>query len=441
MSREYLRHVMPMMAGQLLQMLTVTISNIFIGRMLGGEALAAASLLFPIQFFFMAFVIGVSTGASVLVGQAFGAGDEARMRAVTRSAVGIAMVAGIAVGGFGLCCARYLLQLIGTPVALESQALAYADVMFAGIVIQFVFTVYAALLRAVGDRHTPTLAYALSAVLTGLVTPVLIAGLLPRFGIAGSAIVVQVSMALALFWMIARVRREQGVLRAEREWLAIGRLDARLVGTVLRIGIPSGLQLVVMAIAEMVLLGLVNRHGSAATAAYGVVMQVLTYAQLPTMSIAITATILGAHAIGAGRPETLGGIAGRGMALNLMLTGLVVALTALFSGALVGLFVANDEIESLAGTMLRIALLGPVLLGMAGVLAGVMRASGEVMAPTLLTMSAIVAVELPAAWLLGAWLGLRGISMAYPVAFAAMLVLQAVYFRWVWRPQPLRPMG
>ena len=212
-------------------------------------------------------------------------------------------------------------------------------------------------------------------------------------------------------------------------WLLLG---------VLRSGMPTGVQMIVVSISSLVLLSLVNRYGSAATAAYGAVNQVVAYVQFPAVSIAITASILGAQAIGAGRQATLGAIARTGLVMNLLLTGTLVLMGYLFSRALMGVFITSPDVVDVAQTLLHISLWSMVVFGMASVLSGVMRASGSVLVPTGIAIACIALVEIPAALLLSQRFGLNGVWMAYPINFCAMLLLQTAYYRLVWRKKPIR---
>jgi len=201
----------------------------------------------------------------------------------------------------------------------------------------------------------------------------------------------------------------------------------------LRIGMPAGVQMIVVSLAEIVLLALVNGHGPDAVAAYGAVNQIVNYVQFPAMSIAITASILSAQAIGAGRAGRLGAITRTAMGLNLVITGALVLLGYALSARLLGLFITQAEVIALAQSLLHILLWSLLLYGWASVLGGVMRASGTVMVPMLIGVACIAFVELPVAYGLSGSLGLQGVWISYPVTFAAMLVLNAAYFQWVWR--------
>jgi Na+-driven multidrug efflux pump len=180
---------------------------------------------------------------------------------------------------------------------------------------------------------------------------------------------------------------------------------------------------------------MVNRFGSDATAAYGVGNQVLGYVQFPAMSISIAASILGAQAIGAGHPERLGSITRTGILINVGITGSLLLLGYVFAHHLIMLFTQSPEATAIAVRMLYIVLWSTLLFGCAAVLSGVMRSSGTVMLPTLLSIGAILLVEVPVAWIMSRRIGIDGVWMAYPAAFLAMLLLQIGCYRLVWRRQ------
>ena len=97
------------------------------------------------------------------------------------------------------------------------------------------------------------------------------------------------------------------------------RIDRTLLKSILRVGIPTGVQMIASSMAGLVVVSLVNGFGSSATAAYGAVNQINSFAQFPVISVAITASILGAQAIGAGRSERLGAITATAIRMNLVL--------------------------------------------------------------------------------------------------------------------------
>lgn len=303
----------------------------------------------------------------------------------------------------------------------------------------FVFLLMTAMIRGVGDTVTPLLALALSTAVGLILTPVLIRGAfgLPASGITSPAWAAAIANTLTLIVLAAYLLRKQHALAPDAALLHHLRLKGAVLGKILGIGLPSAIGMVVMAIAELVLLGLVNGFGSSATAAYGAVNQVMGYTQFTAMSISIAVSILGAQAIGGGDRARLDGIVRAGIAFNLVLTGGLVALIYLSPRAVLGIFITDGAVLDLAKELLYIALWSSVPFGLATVFSGAMRAAGVALTPMLLSIFAIVAIELPAAVILSRTIGLEGVWAAYPIVFCAMFVLQMGYYLLVWRKQAI----
>jgi len=438
--RIFLVFLAPMMLSNVLQSLSGTINNIYLGHMIGVEALAAATVFFPVMFFFIAFVIGLGMGASILVGQAFGRGDLDRVRAIAGGALALALLVGGAIAVLGGLFAGPLMRALGTPADIVIDAVAYSRLMLIGMPLLFVFILWTSILRGVGDTLTPLWTLVVSTIVGLVVTPALIVGWggLPAMGAASAAIASAVATVAAMSWLAFDLRRRDHVLAPNAALFRHVRLDPKVLGLVLRLGVPTGVQMVIMAIAELVLLGLANGYGSSATAAYGAVNQILAYVQFPAMSIGITASILGAQAIGAGRPERLGAITRTGLLLNLVITGAGVVVVYLLSRPIVAMFISDPELIILTRHLLHIVVWSMVVFGMAVVFSGVMRSSGTVLAPMALSILAILAVEVPVALFLSERIGIDGVWIAYPAAFTAMLVLQSSWYFFVWRKRTIR---
>lgn len=304
----------------------------------------------------------------------------------------------------------------------------------------FVFLLMTAMIRGVGDALTPLLALALSTAIGLILTPMLIRGSfgLPAAGITSPAWAAAIANALTLVALAAYLLRRKHALAPDAALLRHLRLNRVVLGQILGIGLPSAIGMVVMAIAELVLLGLVNGFGSNATAAYGAVNQVMGYTQFTAMSISIAVSILGAQAVGRGDRAGLDGIVRTGLAFNIVLTGGLVALIYLAPRAVLGIFITDDTVLELAKSLLNIALWSSVPFGLATVFSGAMRAAGVALTPMLLAVFAIMAIELPSAVILSRTIGLQGVWAAYPIVFCAMFLLQMGYYLLVWRKRTIR---
>lgn len=438
--RVFLVFLAPMMLANVLQSLSGTINNVFLGHMIGVRALAAATVFFPVMFFFIAFVMGLGAGSSVLIGQAYGRGDHERVRAIAGATIALSLVFGLVIAVFGGLFASELMHWLQTPSDIVDDATNYARIMMISMPAFFIFLLATSILRGVGDAVTPLWTLAFSTFIGLIVTPAFISGWfgLPQLGVASAAIASLISLILSLAWLAWYLLRRGHELAPTPALLSKVRLDPKVLGIVLRLGVPTGIQMVIMAVAELALLGLANGYGSHATAAYGAINQILAYVQFPAMSIGIAASILGAQAIGGGRAHQLGAITRTGLILNAIITGAGVLVVYLLSGPIVAMFITDPPVIELTQHLLHIVLWSTVVFGMAVVFSSMMRSSGTVLAPTAIAIFSILAVEVPVAMYLSGAIGIDGVWWAYPSTFCAMFVLQGSFYFLVWRKRSIR---
>jgi putative MATE family efflux protein len=438
--RTFLAFLLPMMLTNILQALFGTINNIYLGQMIGVDALAAVSVFFPVIYFLVAFVIGLSSGATVLVGQAFGAGEPDKVKSVVGTTLTVTLLLAAGIALFGGLFARELLVALATPSDILDAATSYARTMMMTMPLTFAFILTSSMLRGVGDTLTPLFALMISTLIGLVVTPALIRGWLglPQLGVASAAWASAISSLLTLIWLNLHLRRRRHALAFDAAFLRAMRPNSGILRIVLRLGIPAALGMVVMSLAELVLLGLVNGFGSNATAAYGAVNQVLSYTQFPALSIGIAVSIFGAQAIGRGDAGRVGAIVGTGLTMNVVLTGGLVVLAYLFSRTLMGFFITDPAVLELAQGLLHIVLWSSVLFGMSTVFSGAMRAGGTVWMPLLISALVITLVEIPSAIVLSRLIGLEGVWAAYPITFCTMFLLQMGYYLLVWRKQTVQ---
>jgi putative MATE family efflux protein len=427
--------LVPLMLSNALQSAQTTMAYIWIGRLISTQALGAVSAVFPIVFLLFSFVFGVSSGASVLVGQAFGANDHHKVKRVAGTVIAAALYLGIVVAVIGNLGSPTILGWLHTPPDIIGQADAYARVLFLTMPIFFVYFVYATILRGTGDSTTPFYALIVSAVLAIVITPLFIVGVfgLPKLGVAGAAVAGGVANATALGWLLYYLDRRDHLLKFDRETLEDMLIDWKILLAVVKIGVPTGLQVMMVSLAEIVIIGLVNNFGSSATAAYGAVNQIISYVQFPAISIGISASIFAAQCIGARRQDKLGSVIRSAVALNYVIGGIIIGLSYIFAWQILGWFITDSHTLGIAHGLLMIVLWSYLLFGNSAVLSGVMRGSGTVLWPTINGIFAIWGVELPAAIILMHYLGLKGVWLGYPIAYCVVLTLQFSYYKLVWK--------
>jgi putative MATE family efflux protein len=442
--RGMLVFLIPLMLSNALQSASATFNSIFLGQLIGVNALAAVSVFFPVVFFLISFFIGISNGSTILIGQAYGAKDMARVREVAGTTLCIAVLLGAVLGLGGAAFTAPILRLIGTPPNIFDLALAYARVIFIALPILFVYLGYTTFLRGVGDSQTPFYVLLFTTLLGLVLTPAFIRGWLglPQLGVASAAVASTLSTIAGLCGILAILHRRADPLALNGAMLRELRIRPAILTAVVRIGLPTGLQFVMISLAEIAVIGFVNHFGSTATAAYGAANQIASYVQFPALSIGIASSIFGAQSIGAKRADRLTHIVRTGVMLNYIISGGLIVLAYVLNDALLGAFVKDAQALRIAHELLFLTLWSYAIFGNTTVLSGVMRSSGTVVWPTLISIFSIWGVEVPVAYVLSQHtsLGLRGVWLAYPAGFIVGLLEQTTYYQLFWRKRKLAPL-
>ncbi len=432
--KAFLIFLLPLIATNILQSLSGTINTVFVGQMLGVNAIAAVAVFFPILF------CGLSAGSTVLIGQAWGGKNIEKVRCVVGSTLFMTLIGGSVIALFGVIFAEQILLALGTDPEVMHLSLPYVQWMLAGSPLIFIYIIYTSILRGVGDSTTPLFASALTIGVGLLVTPILIGGYFgfPKMGIISPAIATILGNLAVLLFLILYLKHKQHPLKLDWALLKHIRHQPQLSRMILRLGVPTGVQMVTTSLAGLVIVGLVNRYGAEATAAYGAVNQVLNYIQFPALSIAIAASVFGAQAIGAGKSDLLNKVTRTALGMNFLFTGGLVILAYLFSKYLMALFITDPQVVVLGQQLLFIVLWSILFFGASAIFASIMRSSGTVTVPMLINIFAILCIEVPAAYLFSRWWGLEGIWYAYALAFVSLCILQGLYYQLVWKKKTVQ---
>ncbi len=434
----------PILLGNVLQSLNGSVNSIWVGRFLGEAALGATANANSILFLLIGGVFGVSMAATILIAQYVGAGalHDAR-RVVGTSAAFFALVA-VTIALLGWLSAPHLLAAMRTPPESAGLARDYLRIIFVAVPCIYLYTIVMAVLRGAGDSKTPFKFLLLSVGLDIVLNPLFIfgAGPVPGLGIAGSALATLVANAVSLAALLLYLYRQRHPLWLHGADLKLIRLDATIVGTLLRKGLPMGLQLLVVSANMLALVSLVNRFGTDTTAAYGASWQLWNYLQMPAFALGAAVSSMAAQNVGAGRWDRVHRIAAAGVACHVAATGtMLLALLALDRNAL-GLFLPAGPALEIAAHINRTGAWSFLFFGVSMVLFGTVRSTGAVMPPLVILLIALWGVRLPLAIGLAPRLGADAIWWSFPVASSISALLAVGYYRFGgWRSARMLPVA
>lgn len=434
---------LPILGGNVLQSLNGSINAVWIGHLLGPDALAAIANANNILFLLLGAVFGVGMAATILVAQAIGRADLPGARRVIGTSATVFLGASVLVALAGLPLSGRVLAWMDTPAEALPHAEAYLQIIFLAVPFLYALAFLSAILRGAGDSRTPFLFLLLVVALDIVLVPLLLLGVgpLPAMGMAGAAAANLIANALGVVAMLAWLRHRDHRLWIHRNERALYRPAWTIVRALLAKGLPMGLQMVMLSAAMIAMISMVNRHGIVTAAGYGAALQLWTYVQMPAMAIGAACSTMAAQNVGAGHWGRVSRVAGTGVAFNLLMTGVLIAALILFDRHALALFLpAGGEILETARHLNRIAIWSFLFFGVTFVLFGVVRSTGAVLPPLLILAVTLWGVRVPFATWLQPVLGVDAIWWSFPASAICAMALAIGYYRWGgWRSARMLP--
>lgn len=431
-TKSLLMFALPVLYGNVLQSLNGSINAIWIGHFLGEYAFAGTSNANIVMFLLLSLVFGVGMAATILIAQSIGAGNLEQSKRVVGASFLFYFTISVVVAAIGFGFSPEILRAMGTPVESMVYAVHYLRIIFVGIPFMFLYNFIMTILRGAGDSKTPFYFLLISAGLDIGLNPVFIFGLgpVPKLGVAGSATATAIAQFVSLVCLVAYLYKRDHFLCLRRGDGKYVRFDRSIVGSLVRKGFPMGLQMIVVSSSAIAMIRLVNTFGAMATAAFGAAMQISSYVQMPAMAIGAAVSTVAAQNVGAGKWDRVHRTTLVGVLANFAMTGMLVGIIYLFNRGALGLFLKSDPAVAIGMRINAITLWGFVLFGINFVISGVVRATGAVMMPLLITFIALWVVRIPIAYLFGHLYGLDALWWSFPFGFTLGTILSALYYRY-----------
>lgn len=434
-AKQLITFSLPIILGDFLQSLYLVIDAVWVGRLLGYEALAAISAVFPVLFFLISLLIGMSVATNILVGQSYGAKNKAVLVKVLQSSFFTIVFLSLGLSIVGVISGKSILKLINTPQSIMPDAHTYLIIIIMGFLFRALYNWFGGTLRGLGDSKTPLIILIISIILNVILTPLLIIGIgpFPRLGIAGSALGTVVAFffsTLAGYFILIRKNSLFGFIKEKMSF------DFKLIKKIFRVGIPVTFSMVIRSISWMAIVALVNKFGPSLTAAYGIGVRIDMFAFMPALSISIAVSSMTAQNIGAKKFERVSTTLKWAIMLSLGFSFLIYSLVNLFPVAIASIFTRDSDVLSNTVGYLRVISLAYVMFSFIFSFQGVIRGAGHTGYLMFFSIISMLMVRIPAAYFLAEHTSLErfGIWLAILIsAFVAMLLNFFYYRSGLWR--------
>lgn len=416
----------PLILGNLFQQLYNTVDSIIVGNYIGSEALAAVGSSGSLINLLIGFCIGASAGAGVVIAQFYGAQDREGVRKAVHTTIAIAIAAGAVLTVVGIVATPILLKAMGTPQEVFDQASIYLKVYFGGILFSVVYNMSAGILNAVGNSKR-SLVYLMIAATSNIFLDLLFVVVL-KMGIVGAAIATDISQLLSCIFIILFLVRSEDVYRVKLKDI---RCYDNLLGKILKIGLPTGVQNIVISLSNVIVQSSVNSFGAVAMAGFAAYIKVDGFNILPVLSFSMAATTFVGQNVGAGRLDRVKKGMYVSVAMGIIYTVCTGILLLAFAPQVIGVFTQNGKVVEYGVYIMKFFCPFYWMLGILHILAGTIRGTGKTMQAMVVFLFSLCIFRV--LWIWGAMSvthKIGGVMLGYPLSWLVGLVIILIY---VWK--------
>lgn len=411
----------PMFLGNILQSSYQFIDSLWVGNLLGTQALASLTVSIPIIFAILSFMIGINSSTLTILSQQKGRKDEEGIKKSLNAFVVLLGCLTLLLGILGFLSAGKMLELLGTPAEILPMAKIYLQINFVGILFLFGYNFIGTVLRALGDSRTPLRFIMLAVVLNIILDPLFIKGF--GMGMAGAAYATILAQGIAFIYGII-----YSLWKGKVPFTIPTLPEKKYAKAVIKLGLPGGLQMVAISSGIIVILWVVNSFGSEVVAGFGAAQRIESLIMIPALTLGSVVNSMSGQNIGANRWDRISSISYIGAGLIISLSLMISALVFFNASFLIQLFISNPDTVSFGTAYLKITSFFYVFLGINFVLNGVARSSGAMMQVLILNIVSFWILRFPLVYLFSSWYGEIGIAYGVGVSFTLSSIIAALYY-------------
>lgn len=413
----------PILVTNFLQMLMPLVSSLWVGNLLGSAAFGAVTIGTTVMSVLLAFVIGMNNATLTIFAQLKTRGDRREIRSHVNAFIIIFLVLSLATGGAGYVFVEPLLVFLNAPDTILGSAAEFLRINFLGILFLVGHNFVGTVLRAFGDSKTQLRFVLVATVVNAAVAPALMTGF--EMGIAGAAWAIVLGHGAAFLYSLAWVARN-----VEDRSLELRLPPLSQARTILRLGIPSGAQMIVIYAGMTVILSIVNAFGESVVAGFGAAQRLDSIVLLPGVALGVAVNAMAAQNIGARRWDRVARVTRAGLVYILSLMATVAAGLFVFAEPLVRLFIQEPESVAFGASYLRTMAVFYPFIGLNFILNGTVRGAGAMFQVLMLNIISLWILRVPLTYLATSIHGDAGIALGMGTSFMISAAVSTAYYVW-----------
>ena len=428
-SKALIKLAVPIILANVLQTGYQMTDAFWVGR-LGAAAVAAVSVSFPITFLVIALGSGLAIAGATLSAQYMGAGRQDMVNHVAAQTMLMVTFTSVILGAAGYALAPFVLRLIGVAPEVYDGALGFMRVSFVGIIFVFMYAMFQALMRGVGQTRVPLFIVGATVLLNFILDPLFMFGWggFKGHGVMGAAMATLCTQAIAAACgMVIFLRGQHGI---QLRWSDF-RPDFPYIKRAFLLGFPGSIELSTRALGLLVMSFLVASFGTLTIAAYGVGSNVLQVVTIPAMGLSMAVGTLVGQNMGAGNIERAAAATKLGVAYGFLTLSAAGAVAYLFAPEIIAFFVPESPQVILEGVVfVRTMCWAWGCMGVQLCVVAAFRASGNMLMSMVLALVAQWVIQFPMAYVLAKHtiLHARGLWWSFPITNLLIAMVSLCWF-------------
>lgn len=422
-----LEFTIPLVLGNLFQLTYNAADSIIVGKFVGADALAAVGTSNPIVTMAILFINGLCMGASVIMGNLFGAKDYKTLKREISTTMIAGLIFSLIFSAVCVIGAPLIFNVIHTPDEIKPLGITYLRIIFCGQVFTFIYNFYSSTLRAMGDSKNPLYFLILSSMLN--VVGDLFFVICLKWDIAGCAISTVLSEALCCIFCGIYIKKKVKLLCLGKEWVVF---DKSLVKKTISYGWATAVQQAIIPLGKVVMQSMVNTMGTSAIAAIAAVNRIDDFAYTPQQNIGHATTAFMAQNDGAKKMDRVKKGFKEGMVLEIIYGFGIMAVCFIFARPIMRMFTDHDDVIAQGVTYLKLISLMYVMPGITNGIQGFFRGMGEMKITLLSSTVNIVTRCIGAAILIfGFGINIEAVPWGQFIGWVCMLIVEVpIILRW-----------
>ncbi len=414
----------PLLFSNIFQILYNTVDSIVVGRYVGKVALAAVGASGPLINLLVSFFLGLSVGGGVVISRYFGGKKERELSLSVHTVVSFSLISGMVLTVLGVIFSKQILILMKTPFDVLNSAEEYLSIFFMGSIFLCVYNACTGILQSVGDSKRPLYFLGVSFVVN-VILDLLFVNVF-KMGVSGVAWATFIAQGVSCGLVIYVLMNTEEAYKVKVGMLKI---NYEILVNIVRIGVPAGLQGVIVSYSNVLVQSYVNLFGSAAIAGFSSALTFDSFVGMPINSFANTVTTFTGQNLGSKRFDRVKkGVRAALIMCNLSVLLLVVFFF-IFANDCIKIF--SDDPEVIKNGALIIRTLGPfhLVLSIHQILSGTIRASGRSVVPMIISVFCFVAVrQVFLSALMPVYNSILIVGLGYSVTWTLSALITLVYY-------------